>query len=73
MAAREREIQARLSALTPAEQDRVLEYIREVGGERREGIPGRDLLHFAGIWTPEEAEEIRRTIEEGCEGVDADA
>jgi hypothetical protein len=60
MAAREREIQARLAALTPAEQDRVLAYLREAGGERF-GVPGSDLLRFAGIWTAEEAEEIRRT------------
>jgi hypothetical protein len=72
MAAREREIQERLAALSPAEQERVLGYIREVGGERPELKPGRDLLRFAGIWTEEEAEEISKAIEEGCEKVDPD-
>ena len=72
MAAREREIQERLAALTPAEQERVLGYIREISGEPLRGEPGRNLLRFAGIWTDEEAEEISRAIEEGCEKVDPD-
>ena len=37
------------------------------------GVPGRDLLRFAGIWTAEEADEVRRAIEEECEKVDPDA
>lgn len=34
--------------------------------------PGNRLLKYAGTLTPAEAEELRRTIEEGCEGVDDD-
>ncbi len=72
MAAREKEIQERLAALTPAEQERVLGYIRQLSGEPPRGEPGRNLLRFAGIWTEEEADEISRAIEEGCEKVDPD-
>jgi len=72
MAAREKEIHERLAALTPAEQDRVLGYIREINAEPPALKPGSDLLRFAGIWTEEEAEEISKAIEEGCEKVDLD-
>lgn len=72
MAARDREIQASLSALTPAEQDRVLAYIRKMRDSRHEGVPGHELLRLAGIWTAEEAEQVRRTIDEECGGVDAE-
>jgi hypothetical protein len=72
MAPREKEIQERLAALTPEEQDRVLDYVRELSGEPRRGEPGRNLLRFAGIWTEEEADEISRAIEDGCEKVNPD-
>ena len=73
MAGREQEIHEQIAALAPAEQDRVLEVIPEIRGEPVRGEkPGRDLLRFAGIWTEEEAEEISRAIEEGCEKVDPD-
>lgn len=66
----EKEIQARLSALTPADQERVLEYIREISGEPRELKPGSDLLQFAGIWTEEEADKVSRATGGGCGRVD---
>lgn len=72
MAAREQEIQERLAALTPAEQERVLKYLRGLSGEPPRGVPGRELLRFAGIWTREEADEVRRVIEEECERVSPD-
>ncbi|HEX8455058.1 MAG TPA: hypothetical protein VF647_23470 [Longimicrobium sp.] len=70
MTTQEKEIHERLAALTPAEQDRVLGYIRQISGEPIGLKPGSDLLRFAGIWTDEEADEISRAIEEGCERVD---
>ena len=33
------------------------------------GTPGRDLLHLAGTLPPEDAEEMRQAIENGCEKV----
>ena len=72
MAAREREIHTSLSALTPAEQERVLAYIRDMRHSRHKGVPGHELLQFAGIWTKEEAEQIRRTIDKERGGADAE-
>jgi hypothetical protein len=73
MAARKKEIEERSPGLTPAEQERVPGNIRETRGEPLRGEPGRNLLRFAGIWTEEEAEEISRAIEEGCETIDLDS
>jgi hypothetical protein len=70
MAELEREIHERISALTPGQQRRVLEYIDTLAGERPRGVPGHTLERFAGIWTKEEADEVMRVIEEHCERVD---
>jgi len=70
MADLEREIQDRLPALTPHQQRHVLNHVRTLLGEPVVGTPGHELLRFAGIWTEEEADEIKRTIEEHCERVD---
>jgi len=37
------------------------------------GTPGRDLLDLAGSLTPEEAEQMTRTIEEEFERIDPNA
>lgn len=34
------------------------------------GVPGRDLLRFAGTLDPVSVREMREAIEEECEGVD---
>lgn len=73
MAAREKKIQERLAGLTPAEQDRAPEDVRETSGEPLRGEPGHNLLQFAGIWTEEEADQVSRAIEEGCETIDLDS
>lgn len=70
MAAREKEIQERMAALTPDEQERVL---GDTSGEPLRGEPGHNLLRFAGIWTDEEADQVSRAIEEGCETIDLDS
>lgn len=36
------------------------------------GVPGRELLRFAGVLSSADAREIEQTVEEGCEGVDPD-
>jgi len=72
MAARKKEVHERLTGLTPMEQERVPDDVRASSAEPVRGEPGRNLLRFAGIWTEEEAEEISRAIEEGCEKVDLD-
>ncbi|MCK4766627.1 MAG: hypothetical protein KAW12_30825 [Candidatus Aminicenantes bacterium] len=34
------------------------------------GVPGRNLMKFAGILTEDEADELSRIIEEDCERID---
>ena len=57
--------------LPGADQMRVLEYAKSLARPRR-GVPGRDLLKFAGTISPEDLEVMRLAIEEGCERVDPD-
>jgi hypothetical protein len=51
-------------------QRRVLDYARALAESTPEGTPGDELLKFAGIMTPSEADEFLRGIEEDCERVD---
>jgi hypothetical protein len=51
-------------------QRRVLDFTRSLVIPLSEGVPGRQLLRFGGILTPEEADLMERTIREGCERVD---
>ncbi|RKO65747.1 hypothetical protein D7024_01365 [Desulfofundulus salinus] len=52
-------------------QKRVLEFARALRFTLNEGTPGRDLLRFAGVISPEEGELMKRAIEDACERVDA--
>lgn len=36
------------------------------------GTPGKDLLRFAGTISAEDADEMMRAIEEGCERIEPD-
>jgi hypothetical protein len=64
------EIVEELDKLTPELQLQVLTFVRKLRLSSAEGVPGKELLRFAGILTPEEAELMERAIEEGCERVD---
>jgi hypothetical protein len=48
-------------------QWRVLEFTRALAQSTPHGVPGRELLRFAGTISPEDAELMREAIEEGCE------
>ena len=73
MVALERELHERLSRLRPDQRLQVLEYARALSEGPRRGVPGESLLRFAGTLSPEQAEELTRAIEDGCERVDPDA
>ncbi len=60
-----------VKALTPELQRRVLEFARALAVSTPRGVPGRQLLQFAGELTPEDARLMRDAIEQGCEKVDA--
>lgn len=57
--------------LTHDEAQQMIEDIREAEqyAPVPEGLPGRDLLEFAGMLSPEEAEKMRLDIEAACEQV----
>ncbi len=48
----------------------VLDFTLELSGESPKGIPLQELLEFVGMFPPEDLEEIKQAIEEGCGQVD---
>ncbi len=65
------EIVERLEKLTPGKQRQVLDFTLELSGESPKGIPLQELLEFAaGLFPPEDLEEIKQAIEEDCGQVD---
>jgi hypothetical protein len=64
------EILKELDRLSPELQRQVLDFVRALSPSVPEGVPGKELLRFAGILTPEEAELMEQAIEEGCERVE---
>jgi hypothetical protein len=57
--------------LAPELQRRVLEFARALAVSEPRGMPGRQLLQFAGGLTPEDAQLMRDAIEKGCEKIDS--
>ena len=61
------EIVERLKKLTLGQQRQVLDFTLELSGESPKGIPVQELIEFAaGLFPPEDLEEIKRAIEEDC-------
>lgn len=52
-------------------QWRVFEFTRALAISTPQGIPGQQLLIFAGGISSEDAQLMREAIEQGCEQVDA--
>lgn len=73
MVALERELHERLSMLRPDQRLQVLEYARALSEGPRRGVKGESLLRFAGALSREQAEDLARAVEDGCERVDPDA
>lgn len=57
--------------LSPPLQRKVVDFAHSLAQARPRGTPGRQLLKFAGILSPEEAKAMMDAIEEGCERIDA--
>ncbi|QLE40565.1 hypothetical protein FD723_08900 [Nostoc sp. C052] len=53
-------------------QYRVLEFARTLVGSQIHGVPGRQLLNFAGTIPPNDIQLMHEEIEDGCEQVDLD-
>jgi hypothetical protein len=65
----DQEIAKLLHQLPEAEQQRVLDFARELADVKLRGIPGADLLSFAGRIPPDDLQRMSDAIEEGCEAV----
>ena len=65
------EIVERLEKLTLGQQRQVLDFTLELSGESPKGISGKELLEFAaGLFPPEDLEQIKQAIEEDCGQID---
>ena len=66
----EAEIRKQLDQLPLEQQRQVLEFARSLVATRIRGVPGKDLLRFAGVIDTEDLNIMKQTIEEGCEKID---
>jgi hypothetical protein len=53
-------------------QWQVLEFARALAGSTIQGVPGWQLLGFAGAIPPDDIQLMREAIEQDCEQVDTD-
>ncbi len=60
-----------LKALPYELQRQVLEFTRALAISARRGVPGQQLLRFAGAIPLDDLLLMRQTIEQGCEQVDS--
>ncbi len=67
------EVAERMHELPESQQRHVLGFVRALQQAEPEGEPGRNLLQFAGLFPPEDCDEIERAVEEGCESINPDA
>jgi hypothetical protein len=65
-----KEIVEKLDLLPIEQQRKVLDFTRALTQSKTVGIPGRDLLRFAGTIEKTELESMTQAIEDGCERVD---
>ncbi len=69
----EKEIVDQLRKLSADRQKLVRAFLRGLHQQSPKGVPGKDLLRFAGTIAPADLREMSAAIEEACERVDADA
>ena len=67
----EKDILDEIQKLGEEQQRNVLEFIRVLAKERPRGIPGKDLLRFAGTIDKDDLQKIAQAIDTGCERVDS--
>ncbi len=75
----DQELHQQFKLLAPNQQREVIDLVRLLASqssivpqEKRTGVPGSELLKFAGTLSDEDAAEMLQAIEEGCERVDPD-
>jgi hypothetical protein len=64
------ELLREVEQLPPPLQRKVVDFAHSLAESRPRGTPGRQLLEFAGILSPEEAKAMMAAIEEDCERID---
>ena len=69
MATIDREITELLHRLPELQQQRVLEFARELADVKLQGIPGANLIAFGGRIEADDLQRMQDAIEEGCEAV----
>jgi hypothetical protein len=68
----ERELHQHLDRLSAEDQLQVLYLARSLAGSKAIGVPGKELLRFAGLIPKEDLEEMKQAIEEDCGRIDPD-
>lgn len=63
------EIVQRLDKFTPVQQKQILNSVLSFFGEPVRGTSGKELLKFAGLFPPEDLEQIKQVIEEDREQI----
>lgn len=58
-----------LHRLPELQQQRVLEFARELAEVKLQGVPGAGLIAFGGRISPDDLQRMQDAIEEGCEAV----
>ena len=66
----QQELLKHMSRLPSHEQRRVVEFAAALSHAAKQGVPASKLLELAGTLPSEDADEMRRAIEEDCERVD---
>jgi hypothetical protein len=66
-----REILEQISKLDPEQQRKVLDFARALELITPHGVPGKQILHFAGAIKLDDLDLMSKAIEEGCENVDS--
>lgn len=61
-----------LESLPENLQRRVLEFVQSLKGSAFRGVPGKQLIRFAGFIPLDDLQLMRQAIESGCEQVDLD-
>ena len=61
------ELIEQLKTMSPQQQSRVLEFVRNLAKTEIKGTPGQQLLRFAGCIPSDELQLMREAIEQGCE------
>ena len=65
----EKDIHEQLIRLPLEQRRQVLEFARSLATAKVHGVPGQNLLHFAGTIDYEDLMDIERAIKDGCEKI----